>query len=281
MQTDSVRPCFLTDLWSPADPTSYKVHFARWNAQNQPLHVLARSFEEWRGWQEFYPGKNDFNRVRIFSLAQVLSAKDRWVFGGIWQVEGQGERQDGTPFYRVRLADELRSLYARLKVRHVHKSRGTRLNLENHLRDMVISEILPEPYTGRPFPGYDSVNLSFQEIEGLMANSRRDWATALRHVKGVYLITHTGRSQRYVGSAYGETGIWSRWAQYIQTGHGGNLELRRLVRQEGIEECRQHFRFTLLEHLPARTEDSVVIARENYWKEVLNTRDVEAGLNRN
>ncbi|MGB0659549.1 MAG: hypothetical protein ACPGNV_05155 [Mangrovicoccus sp.] len=61
-----------------------------------------------------------------------------------------------------------------------------------------------------------------------------DRRAALEDFDGVYLITdiHTGR--RYIGSAYGDLGIWSRWHQYIDTEHGGNVELTRLVREQGL-----------------------------------------------
>jgi len=46
----------------------------------------------------------------------------------------------------------------------------------------------------------------------------------MENIKGVYLITdsHTGR--RYAGSAYADLGIWSRWCQYIESGHDGNVD---------------------------------------------------------
>lgn len=78
----------LADFWKPADPSAFKIHFARWNGVIQPLHVLARDMEEWKGWQEHYPGRNDFNRPLIFSVAQVHNEVGRWMFRGIWRVNG-------------------------------------------------------------------------------------------------------------------------------------------------------------------------------------------------
>jgi hypothetical protein len=96
----------------------------------------------------------------------------------------------------------------------------------------------------------------------------------------VYLITDMHTARRYIGSAYGDLGIWSRWRHYIETGHGGNVELTRLVREQGLPYCREHFRFALLEQRIARIADDVVIAREAFWKRVLLTRG-DAGFNRN
>ncbi len=122
------------------------------------------------------------------------------------------------------------------------------------------------------------IEISFSELEVLVSNDRPDWKTALEHVKGVYLITDTSAPHLYyIGSAYGDQGIWSRWSRYIKTGHGENVELKELVKD--LDYCRSHFRFALLEYLPAYTEDAMVIERETHWKQVLLSR--EYGLNRN
>jgi hypothetical protein len=141
-------------------------------------------------------------------------------------------------------------------------------------------EILREPYSGRAFPGFEEIDLGFEELETLVQNGRPDWKTALESVEGVYLITDTVMGRRYVGSAAGEGGIWSRWCNYATTGHGGNVELRKLATDPSLGYIRQAFRFALLEHRPVGTADEVILRREAYWKRILLTRD-ELGMNRN
>ena len=130
-------------------------------------------------------------------------------------------------------------------------------------------EILPEPYVGRAFPGFDDIDLSFDELETLVRRARPDWRAALQSIKGIYLITDTKTNRRYVGSAYGEGGVWSRWCQYVETGHGGNVELRKLVDEPTLSYSRLNFRFALLENRSVRTPDDNVIARESFWKRIL------------
>ena len=154
------------------------------------------------------------------------------------------------------------------------------MNFENHFGVLTVREILREPYAGRSFPGYDDVHLTFGELETLVANARLDWKTALENVKGVYVITDTSTGLRYVGSAYGDQGIWSRWSSYVGSGHGGNVELRSLVNDPSLAYCRANFQFALLEQRSSRTPDESIIAREGYWKDVLLTRG-KYGLNRN
>lgn len=45
-----------------------------------------------------------------------------------------------------------------------------------------------------------------------------------------------------------------------------------LVKGKGKDYARQNFRFSLLEYRPMKTDDSDIVARENYWKEALLSR---------
>jgi hypothetical protein len=154
------------------------------------------------------------------------------------------------------------------------------VNFENHYAGFEVQELLREPYSGRSFPGYEDIDLSFEELETLVRNSRPDWKAALESVKGIYLITDTKTGRRYVGSAYSDQGVWSRWCAYVASGHGGNVELRNLVSDPNLSYCRGNFRFALLEHRPFRVPDDLILAREGFWKRILLTRG-EQGLNRN
>ena len=182
--------------------------------------------------------------------------------------------------YEVKLLDTGSGFIGRLKLYSAYRDRTTRVNFENHYSEFQVQEILREPYSGRSFPGYEDIDLSFEELETLVKNDRPDWRAALENTKGVYLISDTDTGKRYVGSAYGDQGIWSRWRAYTQTGHGGNVELRALVSDPTLVYCRANFRFALLEHRPGRTPDEIIQAREAFWKRILLTRGAR-GLNRN
>jgi hypothetical protein len=251
------------------------VHFARWNDVDQPLEVWARDKQEWHGWQEYWPGRDDFNRPYIFSLIQFYHETDVWLFGGVFRVLVRHKDR-----YEVELTEIGKGFIGRLKLLSPYRSRTTRVNFENHYSSFEVQEILRESYSGRAFPGYEGIEVSFDELETLVRNDRPDWKAALESVKGVYLITDTKTNRRYVGSAYGEQGVWSRWCSYVGSGHGGNIELRSLVSDPSLSYCRANFRFALLENRSSRTSDEVVIEREAFWKRVLLTRG-EQGLNRN
>ncbi len=117
-------------------------------------------------------------------------------------------------------------------------------------------------------------------VHTLVENDRLDWKTALESVKGIYLITDTNTLKRYVGSAYGDQGIWSRWKCYIETGHGGNKGMIDHIDKADIDYCRSNFRFALLEHRPIKTPEEKILEREVFWKNILLTKG-EQGLNYN
>ena len=145
---------------------------------------------------------------------------------------------------------------------------------------MEVAEVLREPYSGGAFPGYDKVSFDFHELEPLFRREKPDWKTALSIVKGVYVVFDRSTGKKYVGSAYGTEGIWSRWASYLQNGHGWNDELVTIIGTKGIGYAKENFRFTLLEQLPMRTDDESIFNRETYWKEALLSRG-DHGYNRN
>lgn len=266
----------LRDIWTIDDVEDHKVHWGRWNGEAQPLDEWVRDPDIWREWQAYWPGRNEFNRKYIFSLMDFYHEEDVWLFGGIYRVTARLEDA-----YKVQLTERGAGFIGRLKIRSQYNARATRTNFENHYDDIEVSEILREPYMGRMFPGYERINLPFRELEALIRNDRPDWKSALGTVNGIYLITDKRTGKRYVGSAYGEQGVWARWENYVRTGHGGNAELKNIVGENGADYARRHFVFALLEFLAFRTPDIVVLEKEQHWKDVLLTRDEKYGLNRN
>ena len=71
---------------------------------------------------------------------------------------------------------------------------------------------------------------------------------------------------------FGGCGIWNRWKDYVADGHGGNKELKKIVKDKGFEYIQNNFHYTLLEQILNTASNEYVISRENYWKEVLLSR---------
>ncbi|TNE62671.1 MAG: GIY-YIG nuclease family protein [Alphaproteobacteria bacterium] len=267
---------YLRDILNLGDLNAFKAHCAvRNDYGDQPLDVFARDRSEWHGWNAYKGQRDDFNRKYIFSLMSFYHEVDTWLFGGVYEVKGI---TDGT--YDVALIDVAEEYIGRLKLKFRLPYRNRRPKLENCFDDFVVSEILPEQYTGQEFVGFDSIDISYGQLEAIVKNQKSDWRGALQNVKGVYLITDVSAGKRYVGSAYGDAGVWARWSCYVETGHGYNDELTKLIAEKGMGYARQHFRFSLLEFRPMSFDDRLLIEREGYWKQVLLTRG-QWGYNKN
>lgn len=270
----------LSTLLNIQAPSEYKVHLACRNEEGvQPLDVFVRDKTEWDGWNDWRSSKDEFNRPFILSLADFYIEADIWLFGGIYRVLGK-KPVDWAHSYTVERVPEHNELIGRLKIHLPRPGRARSVKLENYYEQMSVSELLKEPYTGERFPGYEDINCDFRALEAVFKTSKPDWKAALENVKGVYLIADKSNGKKYVGSAYGEFGIWSRWQSYMNTGHGCTDELTQLIEREGIEYARQNFRVSLLEYRPARTDDKLIIAREVFWKEALLSR-APLGYNKN
>ena len=264
------------------DLHKYKVHAARWNQEANPLDVFLTDREAWHCWNAFFNGRHDFNRPYIISLMDFYHERDAWLFGGIYRVLNHASKPAselaGTHAYDVELMDTGADMIGRLKVKlDLSKVRQVRLNAERYVDRMELIEVLRSPYSGPGFAGYDQASLNWSDLVSIVRNDRADWKTALRHMKGVYVITFAD-GRNYVGSAYGDVGLWSRWSAYATSRHGGNIEMRKLHEATDgafIEDAR----FTLVEAWPTRTEDRHIIKRESYWKDALMSR--KTGVNRN
>ena len=65
----------------------------------------------------------------------------------------------------------------------------------------------------------------------------------------------------------------------MDTGHGWNVELTKLIDGKTIEYARENFRFSLVEVMQMTASEEKVRERESYWKGVLLSG--EHGYNRN
>lgn len=268
----------LSSIFYQINPKKYKIHFARASNGSEPLNAFISSFEEWKWWNRYSRSRNDYNREYIFSLISFYPERDTWLFGGIWRIVSRDMNKVPYP-YEIELVDDYSEYIGRLKVKYPYKDRATRANLENHFNSLVIKEVLEKPFSSVAFPGYRNVDIPFKTLESIMKNDTLSWKNALS-IKGIYLITDTKTGKKYVGKADGEKGIWQRWGNYIENGHGGDVDLKKLVENKGMDYIRQYYKFSLLEAITGWDEMDID-DRESYWKRVLMTRMEDIGHNKN
>lgn len=261
------------------DPADCKLHCAVYNGERHPIDVLGGDGDEWRGWNSWRNVNDDFNRRFVFSLAQDRHDPALWLFGGVWEVLGR-RPEPRAHSYDVVLRDDLMGPFIRRLFVHLPLvGRNRRRNMESCLGAMTVSSILQEQFAGQPFPGHDRINHTLADLQVLVRQARPDWRIALENMKGVYVIHDQETGEPYVGSAYGDTGIWQRWSYYAATLHGDNIGLKAHLAAVGEDHFRRNMRFALLEFWSMRTEDQHVLDREAYWKEVLLSRSL--GHNKN
>ena len=148
---------------------------------------------------------------------------------------------------------------------------------ERFMNDFKVDEILPGPFDDDNFPGYEDVDISWEDLKRVI--EKKDWKTALENQKGVYLITDKETGKFYVGAAYGEDMILGRWKNYIDDGHGGNEGLIKLREEKGFDYIKKNFKYSILDIYKSKTDDEVIKERERKWKEMLLSK--KFGYNKN
>ena len=268
----------LRDILAIPDQTQYKLHLACRNEDwVNPLDEYVANRQNWVGWNEWRGTKDRWTRPYIFSFMEFYPKKNRYLFGGVFKVLTRDPDQ-----YRLETVNDYEKYEGRLLIvfTRYQGMMGSAFYLEKHFDQFEVAEIFPEPYSGEAFCGYSNIEHEFGTLESIFKNERHDWKAALTSVKGIYVIIDKSNGKKYVGSAYGQAGIWARWACYIGTGHGWNDELTKLVASNGIDYARKNFVFSLLEIAANTTPDDYIIERETHWKRVLLARG-EFGYNKN
>lgn len=258
-------------------PARCKLHLAVHNGIEDPLDVyFAEKFDEWQAWQN----KKNFERDFVIALIS-LPQTDRWLFAGAFdregvrQVKGSGA---GRYLYSLSRRGGPEELNGRLVVHLKRTGRASYLRAENCAERATVAEIRAERVRFREFPGYSAAMLTKAQLDTVVRQGAESWRSALKSVAGVYLIADGCNGKLYVGSATAEEGIWNRWCAYSSTGHGGNMELKEVLREKGQQHA-ESFHFGVLEIVGTEATKDDVLKRESRWKDLLLTR--RFGYNRN
>ena len=220
----------------------------------------------------------NYKRSKSYKEGQVtigflrLKEKDLWLLFHVGKVTKDLHRFDGVG-YEYEVLPEYEKYFGRLIVKYKNNSQ-TMIRLATSVMDECeVVQILPDTFDNDIFPGYDKVRLSWGELKRVI--EKEGWKTALQNQKGVYLITDISNGKMYVGSAYGEYMILGRWNSYVKSGHGDNVELKKI----SFEHIKKNFEYSILDIFKSTIDDKTVIDRESWWKNVLKTRDFGYNLN--
>lgn len=146
------------------------------------------------------------------------------------------------------------------------------------VNEMEVLEIAPGLNYKR-FTDYFDLILDFKELQEIVEYQYSDWKQVLSAIKGVYLITDRKTGKLYIGSAYGDDGIWGRWSEYVATGgNGGNKSLVELTNSDN-DYAAKYFQFSILMLLPKTVTQDEAVSKEQLFKRKLGTNSF--GLNNN
>ena len=249
-----------------------KVHLANVNPDGKdPLvSFLTGDFKEF---QEKQSRKN-FTKKYVMSLIQLRGRNNKWLFAGIYKVNGvhSFENSKGKAHFRYdteELPDEY-GMVGRLVITYEKSGRQPYLLLNPDLLErMKVAEIKPKRHEIDEFPGNDKDRLSKEELTHIVNQNIESWHAGLSY-PGIYLITDTLAGKHYVGKADGDEGIWQRWCQYAKDSHGGNIGLKQVLKANGSGYAK-NFQYSILEITVGKTADEVY-ERENHWKAVLDSK---------
>ena len=266
------------------DYIKYKIHFATGSDDKMKPYnkFLLGEFKEW---QEQQTNKN-FNRQYVISL--IYYSKNIWMFGGVYEIEQNPKLITMNSWTGWKYNSKLLNIeqdmigrtffYYKKEFRNSYPGLDLQSQSEMNPSEMYISHILDKKVSLTDFPGFDQVNIDYETLKLIVDDNIQSWKSVLSNVKGIYLIVDTITGKQYVGSAYGDDCIWHRWVNYANNGHGGNKQLKELLSINGTN-YKYNFKYSVLEVCNMSLGNEYIISRENYWKEVLMTR--QFGLNDN
>lgn len=248
-----------------------KIKFNQWNGQTDPLDKYIENPDiinnEWLFWRH----ERRYFNVGNIAICLVQMRGDSWLLTSVKTVTKELNKIDDVNYAGEEI-EKLKPYFGRMVVKYHKTQRGQCFKANTILNDLEVLQILPTIYDGEDFSGYNNVCLSYTKLATIIARQKASWIEALKNQKAVYLITDTKTGKLYVGSATGEEMLLQRWSNYVANGHGGNKELKKLVEEKGKAYVAQYFQYTILENYNSTIDDSIVVNRESYWKEVLCSR---------
>ena len=249
-----------------------KVKFNQYDGTENPMNVYLDDPEIVNSGWLFWRNKQRYFNVGQIAICLLKLSYDTWLLTTIKRVtEELGVVNDVN--YKGEELPEYSRYFGRVIIKY-HKTAQTQgMFYKTVCDELEVLEILPNVFDGDEFPGYDKVRLSYTQLKAIVDRQKKSWIAALENQKAVYLITDKNNGRLYVGSATSNNGmLLSRWTSYAKGGHGGNVNLKKLIEEQGFDYVKKNFQYSILENFNARVDDRVILERESWWKEALQSR---------
>lgn len=249
-----------------------KIKFNQWNGSDDPMELYQNNPDIVNSQWLFWRSERRYFYVGQLAVCLLKLSGDSWLLTTIKKVTKELDVYNGINYEGEEL-EKYKPYFGRVVIKY-HKTTQQQGRYYGEICDeLEVQQILPAAFDGDDFPGYDKVRMSYNQLEIVLNRGKRDWIAALENQKAVYLITDKSNGKLYVGSATSNDGmLLQRWRSYIANGHGGNKELVELVKNNGFDHIKQNFQYSILENYNAKVDDHVILERESWWKETLQTR---------
>lgn len=270
------KAILLQDLLNLTDEecARAKVKFDVLNGIENPIDIFKSDPEilntQWEFWN---PGKTCFKVGQIaICLAQIED--DKWLLTTIKTVKKNLDKTYEVVFKRKPLK-RISKLFGRVVVRYRYKKHQEQVvSYVDIINKLEVIQVLPSLYDEDCFPGYNNVCLSYHALKRILDEGKSDWLSALKNQKAVFVLTDNATGKQFVGSATGANGmLLKRWKAYLKNGHGGNMQLKTLIKKKKMKYIKENFQFSIIEEFDVNVEDQHIIEREVFWKTALRTRE--------
>ena len=260
-------------LHIPAEEiANVKVRFNQHNGAEDPMDLYLSDPEIVNTRWLFWRTKQRFFNVGQIVICLLKLSSDTWLLTTIKRITKELGVLDGIN-YEAEELEAYQQYYGRIIIKYHKAVQAQSMFYATVTDELEVLQLLPTMFDGDEFPGYDNVRLSYMQLASILERRRQSWIAALENQKAVYLITDTCNGKLYVGSATSNKGmLLQRWSNYAENGHGGNKELIELIQEKGFDYVKQHFQYSILENYNAKIDDHVVLKRETWWKDTLQSR---------
>ena len=260
-----------------------------------PYDCLKEDAEDWQNLNNYRNEKGKSSRLDgydyLVSFAQYnIYGRNFFVFGGVYKVEIAKPEHYEIGGYNISLLDnkdpigEFLNKYRKRLIVKLDENLGINFELTYEAiekKNIEVFEVFQNIASGK-FNGYQNVSITHKELREIVSNNELSWKLALSYIKAVYVITDTKTGKLYIGSASGNSqGLWQKWECYADFRDltGGNKEFEVLVEKNGKDYILNNFKYSIVEIFDTKTNQEYILERENYWKNVFETK--KFGMNWN
>jgi len=243
-----------------------KVRFNIQGFAGEALFLFKNNRDDLQIWQFWnYRTKKSY-KVGNTTIGFIRIEGNKWLLFDISRITKDLDKFNAVG-YEYEKIEEYEKYCGRLIIEFENKAQTLIRRANSVFKHCKVLQILDGTFDNDIFPGYEYVNVTWQELRQLI--NKDSWKTALENQKGVYLITDTSNGKMYVGSAYGTNMLHGRWSNYIGNGHCGNVELKEL----SFDHIQRYFKYSILDIFKSTIDDKVILKRESWWKKNLMTRE--------